>query len=80
MKVGGESIIMDPILGVFSLISYVLVFLIVCPIGITLILYRLFSSPPVLDVREPSPLVLQSVDLADAPMTVATNVPGLNEP
>jgi len=71
---------MDPILGVFSLISYVLFFLVVCPIGITLILYHLFSSPQVLDVKEPSPLVLQSVDLTDAPMTIATNVPGLKEP
>jgi hypothetical protein len=80
MKVGGESSIMDPMLGTFSLISYVLFFLVVCPLGITLILYRLFRSHQVLDVKEPSPLVLQSGDLADAPMTIATNVPGLKEP
>jgi hypothetical protein len=80
MKIGGESSITNPILGMFALISYVLFFLVVCPIGITLILYRLFGSPQMLDVKEPYPLVLQSVDLADAPMTVATNVLSLNEP
>ncbi len=80
MKVDGESSIMDPILGTFALISYVLFFLVVCPIGITLVLYRLFRSPQMLGVKEPYPLVLQSVDLADAPMTVATNVISLNEP
>ncbi len=80
MKVGGESSIMDPILGTLSLISYVLFFLVVCPIGITLILYRLFGSPQLLDVKEPSPLVLQGGDLADAPMTIATNAPSQQEP
>ncbi len=80
MKVGGESSIMDPILGTLALISYVLFFLVVCPISITLIMYRLFRSPQLLDVKEPSPLVLQSGDLTDAPMTIATNVLGLKEP
>jgi hypothetical protein len=71
---------MDPILGMLALISYVLFFLVVCPIGITLIMYRLFSSSPVLDVKAPSPLVLQSEELTDAPITIATKVPGLQEP
>ncbi len=80
MKVGGESSIMDPILGTLALISYVLFFLVVCPISITLIMYRLFRSPQLLDVKEPSPLVLQSGGLTHAPTTIATNVPGLKEP
>ncbi len=80
MKLSGDSRIMDPIVGVFALASYVLFFLVVCPIGITLILYQLFRSPQVLDVREPSPLVLQSGGLADAPIPIAQNVPGLKEP
>jgi len=80
MKLSGDSRIMDPIVGVFALTSYVLFFLVVCPIGITLILYRLFRSPQALDVREPSPLVLRSGGLADAPIPIAQNVPGLKEP
>ena len=80
MKVGGESSIMDPIIGMLTLISYVLVFIVACPIGITLILYRLFDSPQVLDANEAPPLVLQSGDLADTPMTIAPNVPSLQEP
>jgi hypothetical protein len=71
---------MDPISGTLALISYVLFFLVVCPIGITMILYRVFRSPQVLDVKEPSPLVLQSGDLVDAPMPIAANVPILKEP
>ena len=76
---GGEGSIMNPILGTLALISYVLFFLVVCPLGITLILYRLFRSPLVLDVKEASPLVLQGIELADAPIPVATNVPSLKE-
>lgn len=80
MKLSGDSRIMDPIVGVSALTSYVLFFLVVCPISITLILYRLFRSPQALDVREPSPLVLQSGRLANAPIPIAQNVPGIKEP
>jgi hypothetical protein len=80
MKVGGESSIMDPIMGMLALIFYVLVFIVACPIGITLILYRLFDSPQVLDAKEAPPRVLQGGDRADTPMTLAPNVPGLQEP
>jgi len=80
MEVGGESIIMDPILGMFALISYMLFFLVACPIVITLILYRLFRSPQVLDIKEHSPLVLQGGELAETPTTITTNVPNLQEP
>jgi hypothetical protein len=70
---------MDPIIGMLTLISYVLVFIVACPIGITLILYRLFDSPPMLDAKEAPPRVLQGGDLTNTPMTLAPNVQSLQE-
>jgi hypothetical protein len=75
----GENYIMDPIIGMFALITYVIVFFVACPIGITLILYQLFDSPRVLGVKKTSPFVLQGEALADTPMTIATNVTNLQE-
>jgi hypothetical protein len=71
---------MDSIIGMLALISYVLVFIVGCPIGITLILYRLFDSPQVLDAKQAPPRVLQGGYRADTPMTLAPNVQGLQDP
>ncbi len=80
MEVGGENSIMEPIVGTFALISYVLFFLVVCPMCITFILYRLFGPPQVTEVKEAPPLILQGEDLADTPMIKTTNFAKLLEP
>jgi hypothetical protein len=59
-----------------ALIFYVLVFIVACPIGITLFLYRVFDSPQVLDAKEAPPRRAR----ADTPMILAPNVQGLQEP
>jgi hypothetical protein len=75
----GEKYIMDPIIGMFALISYIVVFFVACPIGITLVLYQLFDSPRVLGVKKASPFVLQGEALADTSIIIATNVSNLQE-
>ena len=80
IEVGGENNIMEPIVGIFALISFVLFFLVACPICITFILFRLFGPPKVTDVKEVPPLILQSEDLADTPMIQTTNFTKLLEP
>ena len=71
---------MDPILGTLALISYVLFFLVACPMCITFILFRLFGPPQVTDVKEAPPLVPPGGDLADTPMIKTTNFTKLLEP
>ena len=80
MIADGENSIMEPIVGIFALISFVLFSLVVCPIGATLILFRLFGPPQVKDVKEAPPLVPQGGDLADTPMIKITNVTKVLEP
>ncbi len=67
-------------MGIFALTSFVLFFLVVCPMCITFILYRLFGPPKVTDVKEAPLLVPPSGDLVDTPMIQTKNNTRLLEP